>query len=138
VQIKAVELSELKDLIKNRDYDAVLYGESLGTEPDLYPFWHSSQITDPGLNLSQYQNKDVDQLLKDARETLDSDLKKQKLEQIQNKILTDCPALFLYNPDYIYWTSSKIKGIDTTKVVDPAKRFSNIENWYIKTKRVIK
>ncbi|HQK63802.1 MAG TPA: hypothetical protein PLF16_01475, partial [Candidatus Staskawiczbacteria bacterium] len=138
VQIKAVELSELKDLIKNRNYDALLYGESLGSEPDLYPFWHSSQVSDPGLNLSGYQNKDVDQLLKDAREAVDPELKATKYAQIQNKILTQAPALFLYNPDYLYWTSEKIKGIDTTKIVDPAKRFSNIENWFVKTRRVFK
>jgi len=138
VGIKAVTLSELKDLIKNRDYDALLYGQALGSQPDLYPFWHSSQIKDPGLNLSSYQNKDVDQLLKDTRETLDKAVKSQKYEKLQDKILADTPALFLYNPDYIYWASNKIKGIDTTKIVDPAKRFSNIENWYINTKRVFK
>jgi len=138
VEIKAVELSELKDLIKNRDYDALLYGQALGSEPDLYPFWHSSQIVDPGLNLSKYQNKDVDQLLKEARETLNSNTKAQKYEKLQDKILLEVPALFLYNPDYLYWTSKKIQGIDTTKIVDPAKRFINIENWYINTKRVFK
>lgn len=137
-EIKAVELSELKDLIKNRDYDVLLYGLALGSEPDLYPFWHSSQILDPGLNLSKYQNKEVDQLLKDARETLDEDTKKQTYESLQNKILLDTPALFLYNPDYLYWVSKKINGIETTKIVDPAKRFANIENWYINTKRVLK
>jgi len=138
VEIKAVELSELKDLIKNRDYDALLYGQALGSEPDLYPFWHSTQIKDPGLNLSEYQNKEVDQLLKDARETLDETVKAQKYAKLQDKILLEAPALFLYNPDYIYWTSEKIKGIDTTKIVDPAKRFSNIENWYVNTKRIFK
>ena len=137
-QIKAVGVSEIKDLIKNRDYDILLYGESLGSEPDLYPFWHSSQIKDPGLNLSTYQNKDVDQLLKEARETLDKSVKQEKYEILQDKILLDTPALFLYNPDYLYWVSEKINGIDTTKIVDPAKRFSNIENWYINTKRVLK
>jgi peptide/nickel transport system substrate-binding protein len=138
IEIKAVELSELKDLIKNRDYDVLLYGEALGSEPDLYPFWHSSQVLDPGLNLSSYQNKDVDQLLKDARETLDNAAKQQTYESLQNKILLDTPALFLYNPDYLYWVSKKINGVETTKIVDPAKRFSNIENWYINTKRVLK
>lgn len=134
VQIKVVELSELKNIIKSRNYDALLYGEAFGTLPDLYPFWHSTQINDPGLNLSEYQNKTADQLLKDARETLDNEVKKQKYERLQEIILTDAPALFLYNPNYIYWVSAKIKGIDTTKIVDPAKRFSNIENWFIKEK----
>lgn len=138
VQIKTVELSELKDIIKNRDYDALLYGEALGSEPDLYPFWHSTQINDPGLNLSEYQNKNADQLLKDSRETLDSQTKAQKYEKLQDTILTNAPALFLYNPNYTYWVSEKIKGIDTTKIVDPAKRFENIINWYINTRRIWK
>ena len=138
VDVKAVEISELKSIIKERNYDALLYGEALGNEPDLYPFWHSSQKNDPGLNLSEYENKDIDVLLKDARETLDSSEKQTKYEKLQDIIIEEAPALFLYNPDYIYWVSVKIKGLETTKIVDPAKRFSNIENWFIKTKRVWK
>ena len=138
VDIKAVSITDLKPIIKNRNYDALLYGEALGAEPDLYPFWHSSQKIDPGLNLSSYENKDVDKLLKDARETLDKSIKKQKYEKLQDLVINDAPALFLYNPDYIYWVSSKTKGVDTQKIIDPAKRFVNITNWYIKTKRVWK
>ncbi len=137
-EIEAVELSDLKDIIKDRDYDALLYGEALGSEPDLYPFWHSTQINDPGLNLSLYQNKKADQFLKSSRETQDFVAKAQAYESLQDIILADAPALFLYNPDYIYWVSEKINGIDTQKIVDPAKRFSNIQNWYIKTKRTWK
>lgn len=138
VQIKTVELSELKDIIKNRNYDALLYGQALGSLPDLYPFWHSTQVSDPGLNLSGYQNKNVDQLLKEARETLDDQEIAQKYERLQDTMLADAPALFLYNPDYIYWVSQKVQGIDTTKIIDPAKRFVNISNWFINTKRIWK
>jgi ABC-type transport system substrate-binding protein len=137
-QIKTVELSELKTIIKNRNYDALLYGQALGSLPDLYPFWHSTQINDPGLNLSSYQNKNVDKYLKDAREALTDEIKTQNYIKLQNAILTDAPALFLYNPDYSYWVSKKIKGIDTVKIIDPSKRFSNITNWYVNTKRIWK
>jgi len=138
VQIKIVEISELKDIIKNRDYDALLYGQALGNLPDLYPFWHSTQINDPGLNLSSYQDKNADQLLKDAREALDEQTKIDKYQKLQDIILQNPPAIFLYNPNYSYWVSEKIKGIDTTKIVDPAKRFENIQNWYIKAHRAWK
>ena len=138
IDINAVSTTDLKPIIKNRSYDALLYGEALGIKPDLYPFWHSSQRIDPGLNLSSYENKSADQLLKDARETLDDSVKKQKYEKLQDIIINDAPALFLYNPDFIYWVSEKVQGIDTAKIVDPAKRFSNITNWYIRTQRVWK
>lgn len=138
VDINAVSITDLKQIIKNRNYDALLYGEALGAEPDLYPFWHSSQKIYPGLNLSSYENKKVDQLLKDIRETLDESVRKQRYDQLQNAIINDAPALFLYNPDYIYWVSQKVQGIDTQKIIEPAKRFSNVTNWYIKIKRVWK
>ena len=138
VTVKIVNLSDLKDIIKNRDYDALLYGQALGELPDLYPFWYSEQISDPGLNLSEYQNKNADKLLIDARETLNNTTKAQDYEKLQDIILGDAPALFIYNPDYLYWVSGKVQGIDTTKIVDPAKRFSNIQNWYVQTHRVWK
>lgn len=138
VTIDAVSASDIKPIIQNRSYDALLYGEALGAEPDLYPFWDSSQVLDPGLNLSSYQNKNVDQLLENSRETLDPNVKAQNLEQLQDMILQDSPAIFLYNPPYIYWVSSAVKGINTTKIIDPAKRFINISSWYIDTKRAWK
>ncbi len=138
VEVSTLSTSDIKQVIKKRSYEALLYGEALGALPDLYPFWHSSQKIDPGLNLSEYDNKKADQLLKDARETTDPAVKQQKYEQLQNIIIADAPALFLYSPDYIYWILNSVQGIDTTKIIDPAKRFSNITNWFIKTKRVWK
>ena len=138
IEINAINITDLKPIIKERSYDALLYGESLGMKPDLYPFWYSSQKQDPGLNLSSYENKTVDQLLKDARQTLDESQKAQKLEQLQTTIISEAPALFLYNPDYSYWVSNKIQGLSGTKIADPAKRFVNINNWFIETKRVWK
>ena len=136
IDINAVSITDLKPVIKNRSYDALLYGEALGAEPDLYPFWHSSQKIDPGLNLSLYENKNIDKLLKEARETLDPSVKAQKYESLQDIIINDAPALFLYNPNYVYWASQKIEGIDTEKIIDPARRFVNVTQWFIKTKRV--
>ncbi len=138
VEINAIDVSELKTLIKSRNYEALLYGEALGTLPDLYPFWHSSQVNDPGLNLCSYMNKDVDALLKDARENVDKLKIAENYEKIQDILISEAPALFLYNPDYMYWVSENVKGLETTKIVDPAKRFINVENWYLQTKRVWK
>lgn len=138
VNIQTLSLQDLKNVIKDRSYEALLYGEALGAEPDLYPFWHSTQINDPGLNLSEYQSKTADDLLKSAREEPDLLKKQQAYEKLQNVIIADYPALFLYNPDYIYLISNKVQGINTTKIIDPAKIFSNISSWYIKTKRVFK
>ena len=138
VEIEVLDISELKPIIKERNYDSLLFGEVLGALPDPFTFWHSSQKNDPGLNLAGYENKEVDKLLKDARETLDENTRKEKYETFQALLIEDAPCVFLYSPDYLYLISNKVKGVDTEKVVDPAKRFSNIGSWYIQTRRVWK
>ena len=69
---------------------------------------------------------------------MDENTKKEKYEKFQDVLIEDAPGVFLYSPDYLYLVSDKVKGVDTEKIVNPAKRFSNIENWYFKTKRVWK
>ncbi|MFA5877795.1 MAG: ABC transporter substrate-binding protein [Candidatus Staskawiczbacteria bacterium] len=136
VEVNVLSISDLKSVIKDRSYESLLYGEALGMLFDPYPFWHSSQIIDPGLNLTGYENAAADKLLKAGRETLDEAEKKETYESFQEILLSDAPAVFLYSSDYLYLANKKTKGIDAIKIVDPAKRFSNVEDWYIKTKRI--
>ncbi len=139
INIETFDISTLeREIIKKREYEMLLFGEVLGSIPDPFPFWHSSQKKDPGLNLSLYENKKADKLLEEIRESFDKEITKEKLEQFQNILIQDSPAVFLYNPDYLYLVSSEIKGITGKMITDPSKRLSNMENWYIKTKRVLK
>jgi len=139
VEIKKFPISQLEqEFIKPREYEALLFGEVLGAIPDLFPFWHSSQKIDPGLNLAIYENEKADKLLEEIRKSSDLQERTEKLTLFQNILIQDAPAIFLYCPDYIYLLSQEIKGVNVKKIVDPSKRFSGIENWYIKTKRVWK
>jgi len=88
------------------------------------------------LNLVKYDNAAVDNLLEEARTTLDEEARAEKYEKIQDIIIEQAPCVFLYTPEYIYMTSNDIKGADQEIIFDPSQRFSNIEKWYIKTKRV--
>ena len=139
LEIKKIPLPALeKDYIKPRNYEILLFGKVIGLIPDPYPFWHSSQIRDPGLNLSLYENKEVDKILEDARQILDEEERKEKYERFQEILLEDTPTLFLYSPHYLYLVSKKIRGIEEKVIADPSKRFLDIDEWYIKTKRVWK
>jgi len=136
VEIHAYPASQLeKDFIKPRNYEILLFGEILEAIPDPYPFWHSSQIKDPGLNLAKYENTKADKLLEAARTTLDEETRAEKYEAFQDILIKESPAVFLYSPDYLYWIGKEIKGMNAEIIVDPSKRFANIENWYIKTHR---
>lgn len=139
VQVQSLALLQLEqDFIKPRNYEALLFGEVLGAIADPLPFWHSTQKKDPGLNLALYENKKADDLLEENRKIQDQKEQMEKLSSLQDIIIDDAPAIFLYSPGYLYFASKEIKGISPGKITDPSKRFIGIENWYIKTKRVWK
>ncbi|MFH1170983.1 MAG: ABC transporter substrate-binding protein, partial [bacterium] len=125
----------LKKVIQPRDYEALLFGEIIGVDPDPYPFWHSSQSYDPGLNLAIFYNKQVDQLLEEARQTNDLEKRRLMYLQFQNILADEEPAIFLYNPYYLYALPKKMKGFTITRISVPSDRFIGIEGWYIKTQR---
>ena len=139
LEIKIFEISKLQqEIIKPRVYEILLFGEVLGFLPDPFSFWHSSQKRDPGLNLAEYENKNADKLLEEARQTLNPEVQRQKYEKFQDILIEDAPVVFLYSPDYLYPVNKEIKGINAKFIVDPSKRFAGIEEWYIKTKRAWK
>ncbi|NQU77552.1 hypothetical protein HQ544_02540 [Candidatus Falkowbacteria bacterium] len=138
VNLKIVSPAEIKETIKTRNYQALLYGIITGFDPDPYPFWHSSQNQDPGLNLAVFSNNEVDHVLEDARKTNDEQSREDKYIHFQNILTEEVPAIFLYSPTYTYVLDQKIKGFKTTRIAQPSDRFSGIENWYIKTQKALK
>lgn len=139
VNIETKESLELQqNYIKPRRYDALLFGEVLGMDPDALAFWDSTQKKDPGLNLSLFDNKNVDTLLKEAREITDPIIRSQKYALFQSLVIADAPVVFLYSPFYFYAVSKNIKGVEEALIATPTGRFNQITNWYVKTKRVWK
>ncbi len=124
-----------KDVIQPREYEVFLYGNSLGQDPDPYPFWHSSQNAYPGLNLAIFADKDVDKLLEEARATGDTRSRQAKYQHFQNILVAQLPAIFLYNPIYVYPVDKNIHGFTIEKISVPSDRFANVTEWYRKTKR---
>jgi peptide/nickel transport system substrate-binding protein len=138
VNIDVKSVADIQGNIKERQYQALLFGQILSPNPDPFSFWHSSQIKDPGLNLAQYNNKNADKLLENIRQESNPDIKMQEYNQFQDLIAQDIPAIFLYSPLYIFPVNGKIKGINLTGNHLPQDRFAQINKWYINTKRAWK
>ena len=137
--LEILPLNKLKqDIIQKRNYDILLFGQVLGLLPDPFAFWHSSQREYPGLNFSNYKNKNLDKLLEKIRVEPDINKKKELISEAQEIFLEDMPAIILGSPDFIYYANPKIKGIEEGVIITPSQRFNQISNWYIKTKRAFK
>ncbi|MFA5442189.1 MAG: ABC transporter substrate-binding protein, partial [Candidatus Paceibacterota bacterium] len=139
VELEILPLNELeKQVIQTRSYDALLFGEIIGQDSNLLSFWHSSQANDSGLNLSSFQNKELDKLLEETWQIDDKEKQEQNIKRIQEILKENKPAIFLYNPYYLYILPKKIKGNEIKYANLPSERLADIENWYIFTKRTLK
>lgn len=136
VKQEVISLQQVEQkIIENKDFEAFVFGVSLQAIPDHYRWWHSSQLEKPGLNFTNYQNTEADELLNKSITSINKEERNHSLENFQNILLEDKPAIFLYSPNYIYMVSNKIKGLQNGKIINSSQRFKNINNWYINTKR---
>ena len=136
--VETLPTQNLQRAIKERSYQMLLFGEILNIDPDPFSLWHSSQKRDPGLNLALYNNKSVDDLLEKARQTLNPLERMKQYQDLQKLIIEDAPVVFLYNPLYLYAQTHNIKGFNNKIISMPSDRFSNVEKWYINTKRIFR
>lgn len=132
VTIEVYEQSDLvQTAIRPRDYQALLFGADVGRSLDLYPFWHSSEREDPGLNIALYTNITADKLLTDARKTSDLEERDKLLSQFVDELNTETPAIFLFSPAFVYVTTPTLSLDLVGHIARPSERFANIETWYM-------
>ncbi|MCI0619743.1 ABC transporter substrate-binding protein [Candidatus Wolfebacteria bacterium] len=134
VDIKLFETGNLNnEVIRPREYQALLFGQIIGRDLDPFPFWHSSQRNDPGLNIALYTNITTDQILEDIRTTHGEDELSRLYNEFSAEIAGDAPAAFVYTPDFIYIVNPDLKGLSLGTVTTPAERFLDITHWYFYT-----
>jgi peptide/nickel transport system substrate-binding protein len=134
VDVQVYDQGDLsQNVIRPRKYDALLFGEVVGRELDLFAFWDSSQRNDPGLNIAQYANSSVDKALESLRTTTDPTTRQTLLNSFSAQIAKDNPAVFLYAPDFVYSIPNDIAGVDLGFVETPSDRFLSVAQWHVQT-----
>ncbi len=137
VNVQIFPTSELgTSVIRPREYDALLFGEVVGRELDLFAFWHSSQRNDPGLNLALYTNSRTDTLLSQARATTQIEDRKKLYAEFGELVKADVPAVFLYSPKFIYAVPKSLQGVELGSLTGPSERFHSAYRWYSDTEKV--
>lgn len=122
----------INNVISKRNYDILVYEIELGADPDLLPYYHSSQASVSGLNLSNYRNVLVDDLLLGARDTLNEELRVKKYESFLEHWVTDVPAIGLYQPNLTYYYNKNVRTFSNdVRLVTALDRFSDITSWAV-------
>lgn len=137
VDLKIFEPNDLTlNVIRPREFESILFGQVIKRDLDFYGFWHSSQRSDPGLNIASYANIDADASLENARTFSDIKKRNESLQKFENEVINDSPAIFLYSPDFIYIVSKSLKNEIPRNIVTSSDRFADIEKWYTETDMV--
>lgn len=137
---------DFQDRLLKRDYDVLLFGESLLDNLDAFPYWHSSgvqkltgKLTDlrsDAYNLSQYASFKADTLLETIRRTTDDKERQKALEELRDVMKIDVPAIFLYSPTYVFAHKQDILGLHLGNLSLHSDRFLTLPKWYVKQQRI--
>lgn len=122
----------ISNIISRRNYDVLVYEIELGADPDLLPYYHSSQTSTTGLNLSNYRNALTDDLLLGARDTTDHNLRVKKYESFLSYWISDVPAIGLYQANLTYYYNKKVRTFgNSVRLITPLDRFCDINSWSV-------
>ncbi len=138
-ELRVLPVQDLEaSVIRPRAYHALLFGEVFGHDPDPFAFWHTSQLKDPGLNIALYSNRRVDQLLEEARRTIDRSKRADLYREFQKIVHDEIGAIFLYAPTKRYVVRDELRGLALARSALPEERFNQVNEWYVRTRRVLK
>jgi peptide/nickel transport system substrate-binding protein len=139
VRIDLQQNTDFQTTLSYHSYDAVLYGISIGSDPDVFVYWDSSQAdirSANRLNLSEYKNTKADTALESGRTRRDPALRTFKYRPFLQEWQKDAPALALYQPRLPYVTNGMVAGLSEHNINSAVGRFNNVHNWEIRQAKV--
>lgn len=135
--IKIIDKKDLSSVVKERDFETLLFGYSIKNAKDYYSFFSSKERNYPKLNISNYTSKDADKVL-ESLTTEDNESKiSDLLNRLSNYISQDNPVIVLYKPKFVFahFLKTQIKLPSTVKGEE--ERYSYVEFWYTDTEKVL-
>ena len=128
MQLEPLEWNTMIQRMDQRDFDAMTLGWSGSVEGDPYQIFHSSQIEGGGDNYVNYRNKELDQLIEDARRTLDKDERMQLWHEVHRIIHEDQPYTFLFTQKAVQFMDRRIHNVEITRT-----GLNQPIEWYVPT-----
>ena len=144
VDIKVVDPNDvaqniLQTVLQPRSFDVLIYELSLGGDPDVYAYWHSSQATNNGLNFANYNNAVADDALASGRSKLSTKHRADRYAKFVAIWQADTPAIALYQPKFDYIHTRTVRALDkNTEVVNLVDRYVDVQYWATEKQSVYK
>ncbi|NWJ95551.1 MAG: peptide ABC transporter substrate-binding protein [Chloroflexi bacterium] len=128
---------DLANDITSRHFDMLLIAaQGAINDPDVYPYWHSSETGPQGFNFSGWSNDQADQLLEKARRNLNQGERQLLYNQWQDLWVNDLPSIPLYYRTYTYAISNRVGRLAPLQLklmYSPSDRLKDIPLRYVLT-----
>lgn len=125
-------------ILQPRRYDVLLYQLTIGGDPDVYAYWHSSQISN-GVNFSNYRNAITDEALLSARSRVNTTLRDAKYSTFARQWLNDVPAIGLYQATAQYVHTDGVHAIPAdAQLTSSVDRYDSVLYWTVGDRTVFK
>lgn len=135
VQVVLQSGTDFQTTLSSHGYDALLYGISIGKDPDVYVYWDSRQAdprSESRLNFSEWRSAIADDALQAGRTRADANLRAIKYQPFLQAWRDEAPALGMYQPRSLYITRLKVYGLSEHPINAEVERFTNVHNWMIR------
>lgn len=135
VKVELQSSADFQVTVAEHGYDVLLTGISVGIDPDVFVYWHSSQadvLSSSRLNFSEYKSGAADEALSSARTRTDESLRAAKLRSFLSAWKDDAPAVGLYQPRVLYVVRDPVYGLEDHQVVSATDRLANVHEWQIR------
>lgn len=117
------------DYLVTRRYEAALVTWEQGPDPDLYFGWHSSQMGSAGLNLGNFEDPVLDELISTARLSEDPEIRKDSYRQVQEIWKDLVPGVILAYPHSVYALPDGLDNVRLGVLSAGAARFNAVQEW---------
>lgn len=135
VEILVLKDNELQSALAVHDYDSLLYGISLGPDPDVFAYWHSSQadLRSPShLNFSEFKSPVADKALEAGRTRSDPATRAIKYRPFLDAWSKEAPAVALYQPRFLYVVREPLANFNPVRMNTGTDRYNEVNQWMIR------
>lgn len=136
IETKPAPLIE-REILPERNFDLLLFRLQPGGDPDSYPFWHSSQATGSGRNLSNLKDRELDRLLEEGRLMENNDSRRAIYQKVETRLSELVPGIRLRQGEEKSLALDRaVKGASPRQGLVLADVMNDIQTYYFKEKRV--
>ncbi len=102
--------SYIQKVVVRRDYTASVNWWIYPSDPDVFPYYHSS-AAGKGFNIPGFKDPKLDDILTRGQATSDLDKRKTVYTELQTYLADNLPYLFLWYPQEVDVMSSSLQGV---------------------------